>query len=84
MAHVHGHSLSQYAQAAVKNVKLYLATKGMKLAARAKTPIRTTYRLEVDVSEELNPTDASYYQSLIGILLIYCKFTVWQERGASV
>ena len=30
--------------------------------------MRSTYRPELDVSEELSPSDASYYQSLIGIL----------------
>jgi hypothetical protein len=31
-------------------------------------PIRTSYRPEIDVSPELAPCDAAYYQSLIGIL----------------
>ena len=30
--------------------------------------MRSAYRPELDVSEELSPSDASYYQSLIGIL----------------
>ena len=30
--------------------------------------MRSTYRPELDVSEELSPSDALYYQSLIGIL----------------
>ena len=30
--------------------------------------MQSTYRPELDVSEELSPSDASYYQSLIGIL----------------
>ena len=32
------------------------------------TPIQTIYRPELDVTPELNSTDATYYQSLIGIL----------------
>ena len=32
------------------------------------TPISTTYQPELDVSPELNASDSSYYQSLIGIL----------------
>ena len=35
---------------------------------KADTPLTTTYRPELDVSRELNVADASYYQSLIGIL----------------
>ena len=35
---------------------------------RANTPIQTSYRPELDTSNELNESDASYYQSLIGIL----------------
>ena len=62
------YSSSQYVQAAVKNVESYLAKKDLKLAARAETPIQTSYRPELDVSDELQPGDASYYQSLIGIL----------------
>ena len=32
------------------------------------SPFTTGYRPEVDVTDELNSTDAAYYQSLIGIL----------------
>ena len=38
------------------------------MVSRAETPISTLYRPEVDISPELNATDAAYYQSLIGIL----------------
>ena len=41
---------------------------GRKLVKRATTPFLFNYRPEVDESPELNPEDASYYQSLIGIL----------------
>ena len=61
-------SSSQYAQAAVKNVETYLLSKGKKFPSKADTPIRTVYRPELDVTPELNASDASYYQSLIGIL----------------
>jgi hypothetical protein len=63
-----GISSSQYVQAAVKNVEAYLATVNQKLPAKADTPIRTTYRPELDVSDELGPKEGAYYQSLIGIL----------------
>jgi hypothetical protein len=59
---------AQYVKAAVSNVKEYLAKKGKSLPAKAKTPLSSGYRPEVDISEELGPEDASYYQSLIGIL----------------
>eukprot|EP00980_Cylindrotheca_fusiformis_P000893 scaffold235_cov88-Cylindrotheca_fusiformis.AAC.1 len=67
-------SSSQYVQAAVKNVEEYLAkrhAKGdmtYKLPSKAETPMTTAYRPELDVSPELEPTEAAYYQSLIGIL----------------
>ena len=38
------------------------------MPAKAETPLKSTYRPELDISAELNPTDASYYQSLIGVL----------------
>ena len=60
-------SSSQYVQAAVKNVEDYAAKRGWKLP-RAQTPISTVYRPELDVSRELNNSDSSYYQSLIGLL----------------
>jgi hypothetical protein len=52
----------------VKNVETYLATIGQKLQAKANTPIQTSYSPELDVSTELDPKEASYYQSMIGIL----------------
>ncbi len=59
---------SQYVQAAVKNVEEHLAKSGLKLPARGDTPITTTYRPELDVTQELDSTESAYYQSLIGIL----------------
>ena len=61
-------SLSQYVQSAVKNVEAHLSKSGGKLPTRAATPFSSGYRPEIDVSEELLPTNAAYYQSLIGIL----------------
>jgi hypothetical protein len=64
-------SSSQYVQAAVKNVEEYLAKRSdenWKLPTKAETPLRTTYRPELDVSPELQPTDAAYYMSLIGMI----------------
>ena len=64
-------SSSQYVQASVRNVKEYIEKshdKQWKIPNRAETPMRSTYRPKLDVSEELSPSDVSYYQSLIGIL----------------
>ena len=35
---------------------------------KAPAPMRSNYRPELDVSEELSPEFAAYYQSLIGVL----------------
>ena len=59
---------SHYVQAAVENVKAWLAKSGRKLPKRAEAPFKTGYRPEIDVSRELAGEEASYYQSLIGIL----------------
>jgi hypothetical protein len=62
---------SQYVQSAVKNVESYLAKQTRttwKLPNKADTPMQTSYRPELDVTPELEPSDAAYYQSLIGIL----------------
>ena len=64
----HAFSSSQYVQEAVKNVESYLAKRYMKLKKKATAPITTGYRPELDATPELNPSDAAYFQSLIGIL----------------
>lgn len=61
-------SASQYVQEAVKNLDMQLDEKGMKLMVKASAPIASGFRLELDGSPELDPDDASHYQSLIGIL----------------
>ena len=64
-------SSSQYVQAAVDNVKNYLSreeNKHLSMPKKADTPLTTSYRLELDVTPELNAEYSSYYQSLIGIL----------------
>ena len=63
-----GYSSAQYVQNAVKNVEDFLSKRGSKLPMRGKNPISTGYRPEIDVSPPLEPSLASYYQSLIGIL----------------
>ena len=64
-------SSSQYVRSAIKNVEEYTSTQTgerWKMPRRAETPLRTSYRPELDVSAELLPVEAAYYQSLIGIL----------------
>ena len=61
-------SSSQYVQEAVKNVEEYLKRKDQKLPSYAPAPFTSNYRPEIDISAELDPESASYYQSLIGIL----------------
>ena len=64
-------SSSQSVRAAVRKVEEYIEksnNKQWKIPNKVETPTQSTYRPELDVSEELLPSDASYYQSLIGIL----------------
>ena len=61
-------SSSQYVQNAIKNVEDYLAKSDSKLPARAKSPWTSNYRPEIDITPELIPVKAAYYQSLIGVL----------------
>ena len=65
------YSSSQYVRAAVQNVKDFIAkdeTKRWRLPCKAETPLCTSYRPELDVTNELSPREAAYYQSLIGVL----------------
>ena len=59
---------TQYVQAAVTNVEEYLSKRNERLPARAGAPLSNGYRPEVDVTEELGESEASYYHSLIGVL----------------
>ena len=59
---------SKYCQASVANVETFLSESGAKLPSRAETPIQTSYHPELDISAELEPTEAAYFQSLIVIL----------------
>jgi len=65
-----GMSSSKYVQEAVRNTEAYLQQHfgGRKLPKRATAPWPTDYSAELDVSPELTPKQASYYQSQIGIL----------------
>jgi hypothetical protein len=62
---------SQYVRAAVRNVEDFIAkdeTKRWKLPNKAETPMCTSYGQELDVTPEMSPQEAAYYQSIIGIL----------------
>ena len=47
---------SLYCWAFVANVETFLVESSAKLPSRAETPIQTSYRLELDISAELEPT----------------------------
>ena len=59
---------TQYVHAAVENVETYLKKKNLSLPAKAPTPLSNGHRPEIDTSSELNPEDALYYHSIIGVL----------------
>ena len=53
---------AQYIQADVINVEEYLSKKMEAIPARSPTPLSNTYQLDIDISEELGPQEASCYQ----------------------
>jgi hypothetical protein len=58
-------------RAAVQNVENFIAndeTKRWNLPNKTENPLCRSYRTELDVTPELSPQEAAYYQSLIGIL----------------
>ena len=61
-------SSSQYVKAAVKNVEDRLEKLGQKLPGKAETPLRTDYMPELDVTADLGAQEATYFQSIIGVL----------------
>jgi len=60
-------SSSQYVQNAVKNVEEYLTKRQSKLPTQAKSLWTSNYCPETDITPELQPTEAAYFQSLIGV-----------------
>ena len=70
-------SSSQYIQNVISNIEKYLKTKFKKLRKRTTSPISPGYRPEIDVTGELSPSDAKYYQSLIGILRWIVELGRW-------
>ena len=61
-------STSQYVQEAVNNVERHLTDKVMRLNRRGTAPLSPGYHPEIYAIPELEIQDATYYQSLIGIL----------------
>ena len=62
-------SPSKYIQEAVRNVEVYYEKHyGKKFPVKVSSPFSTGYRPEMDITKELSPEDATYYQSLIGVL----------------
>ena len=64
-------SASQYVQMTVKTEEEYVLrseNQHLKLLSRAEMPLMTLYQPELDILEELGPSDPAYYQALIGIL----------------
>jgi hypothetical protein len=61
-------SSSQYIQNAFRNVDVYRERNRLRKLTPCKSPWPSNYRPETDVTPELNPEEASYYQSQIGVL----------------
>jgi hypothetical protein len=63
-------SPSKYIQEACKNAKQWHAENQSQLRYPSKctAPISTKYRPECDVTPKLKPEEASYFQSIIGVL----------------
>ena len=59
---------SKYVKASVDNVVQHLKKSGKTLPKRAKTPMSSNYRPELDTSHVCDPDEASDFQSFIGIL----------------
>ena len=70
-------SSSQYIQNVICNIEKHLKTKSKRMRKRATSPISPGYRPEIDVTGELSPSDAKYYQSLIGILRWIVELGRW-------
>ena len=61
-------SSDKYCKAAVDNVEKMLAEKGKRLPNKCVTPLKSGYRPEEDVSQELGADGLQAYQELIGVL----------------
>ena len=61
-------SSEKYMKSAVENVEQILQKGGQKLPNKCKTPLSSSYRLELDSSPELKEDGLQHYQELIGVL----------------
>jgi hypothetical protein len=52
----------------VKNLEEWMVKEGRKIPKKAPTPMFSTYKPEVNVSPELSPEMANFYQSQVGVL----------------
>ncbi len=57
-----------YIKEAIRSLELELGKSGHTLSGKPSTPMRKGYRPELDISPILEPEQANYYASLIGIL----------------
>lgn len=66
-------SSDRYIKRAVADVETELDKIGEHLKTKVSTPVAVKYRPELDVTDELDGTRATYYMSLIGILRWACE-----------
>ena len=66
--HHWGQSSSHYIQEAIKNVENWTQKNGYHLLSKVDTPMSTSYRPELDVSQELDSDETSFFMSGIGVL----------------
>ena len=69
-------SSSQYVQAAVKKVETHLEKTGGQLPKKAESPTQTSYRPELDVTPELDATQAA---TINPQLESYAGWRGWEE-----
>ena len=66
-------SSDEYVKRALAEVERELQAVGERLKTKAATPLSAGYRPEIDVTPELDPKRANYYQGLIGVLRWMCE-----------
>ena len=60
-------SSEKYVKSEIENVEQILQKGGQKLQSKCKTPLSSSYRLELDTSPELKENGIQRYQELIGV-----------------
>ena len=67
--HAWAFSSSQYVHEVIRGIEENLEKEGKKLTLKKPgTPMQISYNLELNITPELLPIHAAYYQSLVGIL----------------